>query len=34
MQQQYQLSQLQHDKVIIYSVHRAGLRLVYINVSK
>ena len=28
MQQQYRLSQLQHDKVIIYSAHRASLRLV------
>ena len=31
MQQQYRLSQLQHDKVIIYSAHRVDLRLIYNN---
>jgi hypothetical protein len=33
MQQQYALSQLQYDKVITYSAHRTGLRLVYIKAS-
>jgi hypothetical protein len=28
MQQQYQLNQLQHDKIIIYPTHRSGLRLI------
>ena len=31
MQQQYQLNQLQHDKVIIYFAHSAGLRLVILR---